>query len=38
MTAYVSVQHSDDSAMDLVDGYGTDDLIKITGFKAPAAM
>ena len=38
MTAYVSVQHSDDSNVDKVDGYGTDDLIKITGFKAPAAM
>jgi secreted PhoX family phosphatase len=32
-TAYVSIQHSDDSFMPLVDGYGTDDLIKITGFK-----
>lgn len=33
-TAYVSIQHSDDSQMPAVDGYGTDDLIKITGFKA----
>jgi hypothetical protein len=32
-TAYVSVQHSDDSLMPLVDGYPTDDVIKITGFK-----
>ena len=38
MTAYVSVQHSDDSKMDKVDGYGTDDLVKITGFKAPAGL
>jgi secreted PhoX family phosphatase len=36
MTAYVSIQHSDDSKVDKVDDYGTDDLIKITGFKAPA--
>lgn len=32
-TAYVSIQHSDDSNMPLVDDYPTDDLIKITGFK-----
>lgn len=35
-TAYVSIQHSDDPAdgsMD-VDGYGTDDLLVITGFGA----
>jgi hypothetical protein len=32
-TAYVNIQHSDDSNMSLVDDYGTDDLIKITGFK-----
>lgn len=31
-TAYVSIQHSDDSAMEKVDDYGTDDLVKITGF------
>lgn len=37
LTAYVSIQHSDDSKLDKVDGYGTDDLIKITGFK-PVAM
>lgn len=30
--AYLSIQHSDDSAMPKVDGYGTDDLVKITGF------
>jgi len=34
-TAYVSIQHSDDANMDKVDDYGTDDLIKITGFKVP---
>jgi hypothetical protein len=34
--AYVSVQHSDDKAMAKVDDYGTDDLIRITGFKLPA--
>ena len=38
MTAYVSVQHSDDSNMEKADGYDTDDLIKITGFKAPVGM
>jgi secreted PhoX family phosphatase len=32
-TAYVSIQHSDDANMPLVDGYPTDDVIKITGFK-----
>ncbi|MEO6395995.1 MAG: alkaline phosphatase PhoX, partial [Devosia sp.] len=36
MTAYVSIQHSDDTNVGKVDDYGTDDLIKITGFKAPA--
>lgn len=35
--AYVSVQHSDDTAMPKVDDYGTDDLIRITGFKPVAA-
>lgn len=35
-TAYVTVQHSDDSAMAKVDDYGTDDLIRITGFAMPA--
>ncbi|HSD95917.1 MAG TPA: alkaline phosphatase PhoX [Sulfuricaulis sp.] len=32
-TAYVSIQHSDDTNMPLVDGYRTDDVLKITGFK-----
>ncbi len=32
-TAYVSIQHSNDANMPLVDGYGTDDVLKITGFK-----
>ncbi len=31
-TAYLSIQHSDDSAMPKVDGYRTDDLLKISGF------
>jgi hypothetical protein len=31
--AYVSIQHSNDGNMPLVDGYGTDDVIMITGFK-----
>jgi hypothetical protein len=34
-TAYVSIQHSNDGLMPLVDGYRTDDILKITGFKAP---
>lgn len=34
-TAYVSIQHSDDTNMPKVDDYATDDLIKITGFKVP---
>lgn len=32
-TAYVSIQHSDDTNMPKVDDYGTDDIVKITGFK-----
>jgi len=32
-TAYVSIQHSNDANMPLVDDYRTDDVIKITGFK-----
>lgn len=32
-TAYVSIQHSDDTNMPLVDGYPTDDVLVITGFK-----
>ena len=35
-TAYVSIQHSDDTNMPLVDGYATDDILKITGFKIKA--
>ncbi len=31
--AYLSIQHSDDVGMPLVDGYPTDDILKITGFK-----
>ena len=31
-TAYVSIQHSDDKAMEKVDGYGTDDVLVIKGF------
>ena len=34
-TAYVSIQHSNDTNMTKVDDYGTDDLIKITGFRIP---
>jgi len=34
-TAYVSIQHSGDAAMPMVDDYGTDDVIRITGFKLP---
>jgi secreted PhoX family phosphatase len=34
-TAYVSIQHSDDANMAKVDDYGTDDLIRIAGFKVP---
>lgn len=32
-TAYLSIQHSDDTNMPLVDGYRTDDVLRITGFK-----
>ncbi|MCV2870197.1 PhoX family protein [Defluviimonas sp. WL0002] len=35
-TAYVSIQHSDDTNMPMVDDYATDDLIRITGFQAVA--
>lgn len=34
-TAYLSIQHSNDTNMPLVDDYRTDDLLKITGFKIP---
>lgn len=32
-TAYLSIQHSDDANMPLFDGYPTDDVLKITGFR-----
>jgi secreted PhoX family phosphatase len=32
-TAYVSIQHSSDDGMPLVDDYRTDDILVITGFK-----
>ena len=32
-TAYLSIQHSDDTNMPLFDGYPTDDILKITGFE-----
>ena len=35
-TAYVSIQHSDDTNMAKVDDYGTDDVVKITGFAEVA--
>ncbi|MCM3901736.1 MAG: DUF839 domain-containing protein [Pyrinomonadaceae bacterium] len=34
-TAYLSIQHSDDTNMPKVDDYPTDDIVKITGFKIP---
>lgn len=34
-SAYVNVQHSNDKNIANVDGYGTDDLVKITGFSVP---
>jgi hypothetical protein len=34
-TAYLAIQHSDDTNMPKVDDYATDDIIKITGFKIP---
>ena len=33
--AYLSIQHSDDTGMPLVDGYNTDDIIVIEGFSVP---
>ena len=33
LTAYVSIQHSNDGNMTKVDDYATDDVLKITGFK-----
>ncbi|MCS6286551.1 MAG: DUF839 domain-containing protein [Nitrospira sp.] len=35
-TAYLSIQHSNDANMPLIDDYRTDDLLKITGFKIPS--
>jgi len=32
-TAYVSIQHSNDGNMPQLDGYPTDDVLKITGFR-----
>lgn len=32
-TACVSILHNNDSLMPLVDGYPTDDALKITGFR-----
>ncbi|MCI0616623.1 PhoX family protein [bacterium] len=32
-TAYLNIQHSDDTNMPLLDDYGTDDVLVITGFK-----
>lgn len=32
-TAYLTVMHSDDALMAPLDDYGTDDILKITGFK-----
>lgn len=34
-TAYLSIQHSNDTNMPKIDDYGTDDIIKITGFRIP---
>ncbi len=35
-SAVLSIQHSNDSQMPLVDDYGTDDILHITGFQAIA--
>lgn len=32
-TAYLTIQHSNDTNMPQVDGYRTDDVLKITGFR-----
>lgn len=34
-TAYLSIQHTNDGNMSLVDDYRTDDIVKITGFTIP---
>lgn len=36
-TAYLSIQHSADADGTEFNGYGTDDILKITGFKKPVA-
>lgn len=36
MDVYVTIQHTDDGNMPLVDDYRTDDVLKITGFKVKA--
>lgn len=36
-TAYVAIQHSNDANMPSVDGYATDDVLKISGFKVKKA-
>lgn len=36
LTAYVAIQHSNDAAMAPVDGYGTDDVLVISGFQPVA--
>ena len=35
LTAYVNIQHSDDTNVEKVNDYGTDDVLVISGFKAP---
>ena len=37
-TAYLSIQHSDDGLMPLVDDYPTDDILRITGFQLPPSV
>jgi len=34
-SAYVSVRHSGDAAMPQANGFGTDEVIRITGLKFP---
>ncbi len=34
-TAYLSIQHSDDTNVPMVDDYNTDDVLQITGFQLP---
>ncbi|MEO7426980.1 MAG: hypothetical protein ABI036_17460, partial [Fibrobacteria bacterium] len=35
-TALLSVSHSNDAAMPLVNGYATDDILQISGFQSPS--